>query len=69
MEAHTGAIRVPTGVADTAAPVAVSRCSANGCGRVAGVAAARTQSINASRSLPGSVPGSEHTHLLPPKAY
>lgn len=23
----------------------------------------------ANRALPGSIPGSEHTHLLPPKAY
>jgi hypothetical protein len=25
--------------------------------------------MRANRSLPGSMPGSEHTHLLPPKAY
>jgi len=31
--------------------------------------ASRTQSARAHRRLPGSLPGSEHTHLLPPKAY
>jgi hypothetical protein len=27
------------------------------------------QAMRANRSLPSSIPGSQHTHLLPPKAY
>jgi len=68
MEAHGGAIRVPRGMRrrPRRRRIALFRERLRERRRVA---AARTQSINASRSLPGSVPGSEHTHLLPPKAY
>jgi hypothetical protein len=29
----------------------------------------RNHAASANRSLPGSIPGSDHTHLLPPKGY
>lgn len=68
MEAHTGAIRVPTRTKTRPRRTRLvllreriqARRSAN---------AARVQAMRANRSLPGSMPGSEHTHLLPPKAY
>ena len=68
MEAHSGAIRFPKGLPTRPRRrrIALFRERLRARRRVA---AARTQSINASRSLPGSVPGSDHTHLLPPKAY
>ena len=68
MEAHSGAIRAPRGMPTRPRRrrIALFRERLRAHRRIA---AARTQSINASRSLPGSVPGSEHTHLLPPKAY
>jgi hypothetical protein len=68
VEAHTGAIRVPTQTRTRPRRSRLvllrerirTRRSAN---------AARVQAMRANRSLPGSIPGSEHTHLLPPKAY
>ena len=68
MEAHTGAIRVPTRTRTRQRRSRLvllrerirARRSAN---------AARAQAMRANRSLPSSIPGSQHTHLLPPKAY
>jgi len=68
MEAHGGAIRVPRGVPTRPRRRRLALFRERLQARRQ-IAAARTQSINASRSLPGSVPGSEHSHLLPPKAY
>jgi hypothetical protein len=68
MEAHSGAIRIPTRRA--ARPrrrslhVLRERSRARSYER-----AARAYAARANHSLPSSVPGSEHTHLLPPKAY
>jgi hypothetical protein len=65
MEAHTG--RIPT---ETASPIRRllhllrERSRVRRSERVRHSYAAR-----ANRSLPNSIPGSGHTHLLPPKAY
>ena len=69
MEAHGGAIRVPRGMRHGRAVSPYRAVPRTTAGRAAGSPQPAPQSINASRSLPGSVPGSEHTHLLPPKAY
>lgn len=68
MEAHTGVIRVPAPSARRPRRRRLvllresirARRAAN---------AARVQAIRANRTLPNSIPGSEHTHLLPPKAF
>ncbi len=68
MEAHTGAIRVPTGT--TTRPrrsrLALLREHLRARRRANAV---RTQAMRANRSLPNSIPGSEHTQLLPPRAF
>jgi hypothetical protein len=67
MEAHAGTIGIPS---QTSTPrrrrlrLLLQRVRAS-----ARVDAARVQAAEANRSLPSSIPGSEHTHLLPPKAY
>jgi hypothetical protein len=70
MEAHAGTIGIQTGDTTTRKPRARrlhlfrERIRARGRER-----AIRNHSAGANRGLPGSIPGSEHTHLLPPKAY
>jgi hypothetical protein len=68
MEAHAGTIRIParTELKPRRRLLHLLRERARAASRVNAV---RAQAARANRSLPGSIPGSEHTHLLPPKAY
>ena len=66
MEAHTGAIRIPGGPATWRSRRWLYLLREYSRARRS-ERAARTYSARANRSLPGSMPGSEHTHLLPPK--
>jgi hypothetical protein len=68
MEAHAGTIRIPsrTEIKPRRRLLHLLRERARAARRVS---AGRTQAAQANRSLPSSIPGSEHTHLLPPKAY
>jgi hypothetical protein len=68
MEAHTGAIRVPTGASLRPRRRRLALMRERLRARRA-ANAARSQAMRANRSLPSSVPGSEHTHLLPPRAF
>jgi hypothetical protein len=68
MEAHAGTIRIPA--RSETKPRRRLLHLLRERGRAASrVNAGRTQAAQANRSLPSSIPGSEHTHLLPPKAY
>jgi hypothetical protein len=70
MEAHAGTIRIPTGRTITRKPrlrrlhLFRERVRARRRERVI-----RNYAPGTHRALPGSIPGSEHTHMLPPKAY
>jgi hypothetical protein len=68
MEAHTGAIRIPTGPATRRSRRWLDLLREHSRARRS-ERAARIYSATANRCLPGSIPGSEHTHMLPPKAY
>ena len=68
MEAHTGAVRIPTGPATGRSRRWLHLLREHSRARRS-ERAARTYSARANRSLPGSIPGTEHTHMLPPKAY
>jgi hypothetical protein len=68
MEAHTGAVTFPSEWAKRPRPRRLKlirqRIRARKDER-----AARAYAARANRALPSSIPGSGHTHLLPPKAY
>jgi hypothetical protein len=68
MAAHAGTIRIPTGT--TTKPrwhrLHLFREGVRAHRRERAI---RNHAAGANRALPGSIPGSEHTHLLPPKAY
>jgi hypothetical protein len=67
MAAHAGTIRIPTtGGKRRRHAFALLRERARARRRAH---AARVQAINANRSLPSSIPGSEHTHLLRPGGF
>jgi hypothetical protein len=68
MEAHAGTITIParTETNPRRRPFHVLRERTRA---LRSLSAHRTQAAAVNRSLPGSIPGSEHTHLLPPKAY
>lgn len=68
MEAHTGALRIPTGPATRRSRRWLHLLGEHSRARRS-ERATRTYSARANRSLPGSIPGSEHSHMLPPKAY
>ena len=68
MEAHPGAITFPTEWARSPRRRRLSPILARFRARRS-ARAARAYAAAANRSLPASIPGSEHTHLLPPKAY
>ena len=68
MEAHAGTISIGNRVTikPKASRLALFRERVRALRRERVV---RTHAAHANRSLPGSIPGSEHTHLLPPKSY
>lgn len=68
MEAHTGAVRIPTGSATRRSRRWLHLLREHSRVRRS-ERVTRTYSATANRSLPSSIPGSEHTHMLPPKAY
>jgi hypothetical protein len=68
MEAHAGTIRIPARP-ETKPRRRLLHLLRERARAARHVNAGRAQAAHANRSLPGSIPGSEHTHLLPPKAY
>jgi hypothetical protein len=66
MEAHAGTIRIPTGTTTKPRRLHLFRERVRARRRERLL---RNHAAGANRALPGSIPGSEHTHLLPPKAY
>jgi hypothetical protein len=68
MEAHTEVLRIPAGNAAKANRGRLNVLRERIQARRRDLAT-RVQAAQANRSLPNSIRGSEHTHLLPPKAY
>ena len=66
MEAHAGTIRIPRPAKPRRRRLELLRARLSARRRAI---ALRTHSAQANRRLPSSLPGSEHAHLLPPKAY
>jgi len=66
MEAHAGAIRIPRPAKLRRRRFELLRSRLSARRRAV---ASRAHAAQANRRLPSSLPGSEHTHLLPPKAY
>jgi hypothetical protein len=70
MEAHAGTIGIPRGETTDAKPrrgrLTLLREIIRAYRREQVI---RNHAASANRRLPSSLPGSEHTHLLPPKGY
>jgi hypothetical protein len=66
MEAHAGTIRIPTTTKTKPRRLHLFRELVRARRRERVI---RNHAAGSNRALPGSIPGSEHTHLLPPKAY
>jgi hypothetical protein len=66
MEAHAGTIRIPSRSRTKPRRLHLLRERIRARRRERAI---RNYAAASNRTLPGSIPGSEHTHLLPPKGY